>query len=152
MAPVKPKLNVVDYTALIDHLNKVLVNENTVWSLVGPCTTSHNFAGQWKNKPLTGDEQFFLKQVRSGSKGPLFAFQPVDSRPYDYVEFPNDKVCDLIKGFQHELLKAINCSETGATWKHASAVWMANEFENRAKAKEEVEKGKYEGDPLWGSF
>lgn len=145
---------------LIDLLKSKLVNESTVYTVTSPVKVTMKYAekvyhrgkpSNYSVKPLDGNEEFFLANIRAGSRKPfIFEFKPLDTRPYQHVEMDERTAMTLFPDFGKQMADAIGMGDV--SWNYARSKFLTKTLKENEEARKAAEINKYDHNASWGTF
>lgn len=125
--------------------------QTAVLQLNGPCqVTTVQKLGHFRKHPMLGSEEFFFKSIREGKSGLIFVGEPVDTQPYEQVEFTEREAAKNIKDWP-EIIKG--CLFMTVSQAMAHFIRAEHDEKDQAEAKAaERELDTYGDNEMWGLF
>lgn len=140
--------------ALVETISSHVKGGDAVYTLSAPINVpilkpDHTY----KNSPMVGNEEFFLKGVRAGAGDKLiFEFTPVASAAYSQAEFSEKVVFTAFGDSIYGTLLAALGATAPTPWVQARTAFLKKAAVAKVKEIKEDALGTYETNPLWGSF
>lgn len=149
--------------AFLKHLNGLLGIGEWAFGLSAPIKVPSSKNDLFKTTSLIGNEEFIIKEARRGGKGQIiFKARPLDSQPYDFVEFAEKVAPHALVGFDKALANAFGYQAITLQGYEPDVVWRcvkeAFEIDWNRKIADDAAKEKkqqdaiYSDNPHWGMF